>query len=102
MGGATNTGKTWTWGPEAAEESLNMLIERRAWEAADANHAARAWAESGRNYDLAQASERRRAWVQYHREQAARCRAALTALIAHHEAAAASLAREAGGDPDGY
>lgn len=98
MSGATNAGKTWTWGVEAAEESINTLIERRAKEAGDANHYAQAWAESARRYNLRAAAQRRQEWVEWHRAQAERHRATLTDLIAHHEAAAAELGA---GDPDG-
>jgi acyl-CoA reductase-like NAD-dependent aldehyde dehydrogenase len=96
-----NAGKTWDWSPDAVEEDLNRLIERRAKEAEDANHAAQAWAESARRYNLAHSAERRAAWVQYHRQQAERHRAALAALVARHEAAAAHLAADGGGGPDG-
>ncbi len=44
-----------------------------------------------RSRDAIRAAETRRAWSQWHRAQAARHRAALTDLIAHHEAEAARL-----------
>ncbi len=92
-----NQGKTWDWSAEAVEEDLNRLIERRAKEADDADHASQAWAESAMRYNLAHSADRRRQWVQYHRQQAERHRAALAALVARHEAAADRLASEAGG-----
>jgi leucyl aminopeptidase (aminopeptidase T) len=102
LGGATNTGKTWDWSAEAVEEDLNRLIEKRAREAGAAHERSRMWAESVRRYNLAHSADRRREWVQYHRQQAERHRAALAALVARHEAAAAALlAADGGGDPYG-
>jgi hypothetical protein len=60
------TRKGGTIGAEAAENQLNVLIERRAREAQDANHAARVWAESLEGYNLAAAQERRQAWLRHH------------------------------------
>jgi hypothetical protein len=52
---------------EAVENEINAFIEKRAREARDANWAARQWSESLRSYNLREASERRRAWVIFHR-----------------------------------
>jgi hypothetical protein len=49
------------------------------------------WAESVRRYNLGRAADRRAAWVEYHRQQAARHRATLEQLIQHHEAAVLRL-----------
>jgi hypothetical protein len=40
VGGATNTGKMWKWSPEAAENEINTLTERRATGAKLANERA--------------------------------------------------------------
>ena len=97
LGGSVNTGKNRVWSVEGVEAELDALIEKRAREAGAAHEQSRMWAESVRRYNLGQAAERRRAWVQYHRQQAERHRAALAALVARHEAAADRLASEAGG-----
>lgn len=97
-----NQGKTWDWSVEAVEEDLNRLIERRAGEADAACERSRMWTDSVRRYNLALRAERRRAWVEFHRQQAERHRVALAALVARHEAAAAALlAADGGGDPYG-
>ncbi len=51
---------------DAAEESLNRLIERRAEEADEASRVHAAWAESVRAFDLRAQAERRREWTRYH------------------------------------
>jgi hypothetical protein len=95
LGGATNTGKTWSWGPDAAEESLNTLIERRAKEADDANHYAQAWAESVRRYNLRVVAERRQAWVEFH----ARLAATHQRIAEEHQGQAERLAGGGGRGP---
>lgn len=52
---------------DAAEESLNALIERRAQEAEEANRAEAAWAESVRTYNFKRLAERLEEWRAYHR-----------------------------------
>ena len=96
MGGSTN-GKNRTWTVEGVEKELDALIERRAQEAGEANYHAQAWSESARRYDRARAAQMRAARIEFHRDQAARLRATMTALADEHEAAAAALAAEAGG-----
>lgn len=93
MGGATNTGKTWTWGPDAAEESLDRLIEKRAGEAGAANERAQMWAESVRRYNLRSQAERRRAWIDFHRD----LERLHKNLADEHRQKAAALAAEGGG-----
>jgi hypothetical protein len=61
------TRKGGTLSAEAAENQLNVLIERRSKERDEANWAARAWAESARRYNLRQAAKRRREWIAFHR-----------------------------------
>jgi hypothetical protein len=93
LGGSVNTGKTWSWGTDAAEESLNTLIERRAKEAGEANHAARSWAESVRRYNLRSQAELREQWRRFHNDMS-RVHAR---IAAEHEAKAAALTSEGGG-----
>jgi hypothetical protein len=97
VGGATNKGKTWSWGVEAAENQLNTLIERRAREADEANYRARAWAESVEKYNLRCAAQRREEWIVYHRAKAARLRSTMGALASEHERAASELEAGEGG-----
>ncbi len=49
------------------------------------------WAESVRRYNLRRTADRRLAWAEHHRQQAARLRRTLEGLIARHEAQAAQL-----------
>ena len=56
---------------ERGEAQLDALIDRRALEAEAANWEASAWAESAQRYDLRRAEELRRAWINWHRRQAA-------------------------------
>ena len=60
------TRKGGTIGVEAAEHQLDILIERRPKEVQDANHHARAWAQSLEGYNLAAARERREQWIRFH------------------------------------
>jgi hypothetical protein len=84
------TRKGGTFSVEAAENQLNILIERRAKEADDANHYVRAWAESVRRYDLRAAAERRRQWIQFHNDM----ERLHSNLAGEHREKAAALASE--------
>ena len=78
---------------DAAEESLNALIERRAQEAEEANRAEAAWAESVLRFDARARAERRREWIDYHNDLA-RLHAQ---LAAEHEQKVLQLIDEGGG-----
>jgi hypothetical protein len=91
LGGAPNTGNTWDWSPDAVEEELDRLIERRAKEADDANRFAQAWAESVRRYNVRAQAERRQAWIAFHRDLE---RLHKSLADEHRQKAAALLASE--------
>src|SRR5829696_6209486 len=73
------------WSTEAVDEDLVRLIERRSRRDPDHDELEPSYAESVRRYNARRADEMRAAWCEYHLEQAARHRAVLEALIAHHE-----------------
>ena len=79
---------------ERTEAELAAMIERRH-EARVRDEGERpaeeAWMESERRHSARRREENDAAWCQYHREQAARHRRNLEALIRRHEAAAARL-----------
>jgi len=71
-----------------ASEALDLLIERRDRERrkSEGERAEEmAWKESVRRYDAKRNTQLSSAWGLYHQGQAQRLRAALEALIAHHE-----------------
>jgi hypothetical protein len=61
------TRKGGTISAEAAENQLNVFIERRAQQTRDANWRAKAWSADFRSYNLRQAAKRRREWIEFHR-----------------------------------
>ncbi len=73
---------------EKAERDLDVLIAKRD-KARRSDEAERAreelWAESVRRFTAARDAELRGEWYEFHTEQAARHRANLEALAAHHE-----------------
>jgi len=81
------------WSTEAVDEDLVRLIERRSRRDPDHDELEPSYAESVRRYNARRADEMRAAWCEYHLEQAARHRAVLEALIAHHETRAQELGK---------
>jgi hypothetical protein len=83
----------------ATERELDSLIRRRG-DARARDEGRRAeeelWAQSCRVHNAKREQERRAAWVGFHRAQAARHRATLTDLVAHHQAEAAKYAENNG------
>ena len=67
--------------------NLDMLIEARARQLKDEPPPP----DRQRGLDATRAARTRSAWAAWHREQAERHRAALTDLVAHHEAEAERL-----------
>lgn len=87
------------WSTDAAEESLNRLIERRAEEREEANREATAWRASEVRFRARRESEIRSQWVRYYRRQAVLFRS----LAAENEARALRLISGAeGGGGGGY
>jgi hypothetical protein len=79
---------------ESVEHELNRLIEKRdeRRRVEDGERPAEEmWRESERKYAARRREENAAAWAEYHRSQAARHRATLQDLIAHHEQAAVQL-----------
>jgi hypothetical protein len=76
----------------AAENQLNVIIERRDREAEEANTAARRWTEEIRCYNLAAQAERREQWRRCHEDLAA----IHSRIAAEHEQQAARLAETKG------
>jgi len=77
----------------AIEEDLNRLIERRAREADEANSRALQQAENAMRYNLAARAERRREWIDFHRD----LERLHKNLADEHAEKAAALAAEGGG-----
>jgi hypothetical protein len=72
---------------------LDRLISRRASQdrRPEPCEQEEIWKASGRAHNRRIREENRAAWSEYHQGQAARHRAVLAALIAHHEAEAMKL-----------
>ena len=82
-----------SWG-EAVEHELKRLIEKRHGQSAtEESHrpSEELWQASVERYNSERERKLRAAWCSYHRDQAARHRRTLEALIACHEEAAARL-----------
>jgi len=59
-----------------ADADIDLLIERRAYEAEQANREAQAWAESAQRYNLRRAADLRAEWAEFYRTQIAAAEAA--------------------------
>ena len=71
---------------EAVEKKLNNFIERRSRKGdVDPDEQEELWKASVRNYNARRDGEIRAAWIEYHRDHAARHRAILEAIVAFHE-----------------
>lgn len=75
---------------ELVERELDTMIERRSRQK-DSDEESELWKESVRCYNAGRREEMRAAWCEHHHGQAARLRAVLESLIAHHEDEAAKL-----------
>ena len=77
---------------EMVEKQLDALIQRRTGKGdVDPDEAEEIWKESERRYNDRKQQLLRNEWCEYHQGQAARHRAVLESLIAHHEEEAAKL-----------
>jgi hypothetical protein len=79
---------------EAVEYELNRLVERRHDKrTAEVRHkpSEELWQESLERYKAERDRQLRTEWAEYHQGQAARHRAVLKGLVAHHEEQAAKL-----------
>jgi hypothetical protein len=78
---------------DTVDLELDRLISRRASAvlAEDPDTKEEVWKASVRAHNRRIQEENRAAWSEYHQGQAARHRAVLAALIAHHEAEAMKL-----------
>ncbi len=78
---------------EAVDLELDRLISQRASQDTRPDPAEREelWKASVRAHKARIHEENRRAWCEYHRQQAERHRGILEALISHHERRAAEL-----------
>ena len=79
---------------EGVEHELNRLIERRHDQrTAEEWHkpSEELWQESVERYNAERDRQLRTEWTEYHQGQAARHRAVLKGLIAHHDEQAAKL-----------
>ena len=86
---------------DVADRELEGMIERRSRSGeVDPGEQEELWKASVRAYNARKQEEMRAAWSEHHQEQAARLRAALQDLIAHHEEAAERY-RTNGVDNDG-
>ena len=83
------------WSADTVDAELDRLISRRASQDRrpdpDAEH--ELWKASVRAYTGRKSEEMRSAWCEYHQGQAARHRAVLEQLIAHHETRAQELGK---------
>jgi len=81
------------WSAEAVDEELDRLISRRASQdhREDPDEQEEIWKASVRAHNRRIQEENRAAWCEYHRLQAARLRANLEELIAHHTVQAQKL-----------
>jgi hypothetical protein len=78
---------------ELVEKELDAMIERRFRKGeVDPDEREELWKESVRSYTARKRQEKRAAWCEHHRGQAARLRTTLEALIARHEDEAERLA----------
>ncbi len=75
---------------------LSRLIERRAESNPDPDELEPGYTESVRRFNARRREENRQAWADFHEGQAARLRAVLEGLIAHHEARAAAYSEQIG------
>jgi hypothetical protein len=78
---------------EAVEGELDRLIERRSRQK-DPDEESALWSESVRAYEEKRRQMARLEWHAFHCGQAARHRAVLESLVAHHEEQAALLEDE--------
>ncbi len=77
---------------EMVEKQLDAMIQHRARKGdLDPDEREEIWKASVRAYTARRREEMRAAWHEYHQGQAARHRAVLKGLIAHHEEEAAKL-----------
>ncbi len=79
---------------ETVEAELVRMIEKRSRKEPDRDEREEAWKESVRTYNASREAERRVAWSDYHRGQAARLRRVMTNLVEHHENRARQLSSE--------
>ena len=73
---------------EVVDSDLEKLISRRHEQRVKAEgerDEEAVWKESTRRYNAARDEEMRRAWCEYHQEQAERHRGVLKSLVAYHE-----------------
>jgi hypothetical protein len=77
---------------EMVEKELDAMIQRRARKGdVDPDEIEPGYVESVRRFNARREQEMRTAWRAYHQGQAARHRAVLEGLIAHHERRAETL-----------
>jgi len=78
---------------DTVDLELDRLISRRTSQdlRPDPDEQEELWKQSVRTHNSRRREEIRAAWCEHHREQAARLRAVLEALITSHEARAAKL-----------
>ena len=83
------------WSADAVDEELDRLISRRASQdrREDPDELEPGYVESGRRYNARIHEENRQAWAAFHEGHAARLRANLEELIAHHTMQAQKLAK---------
>ena len=79
---------------ERADIELSRLIEKRHDPRDGEALLEPSYAESVRRYNAHREAENRRAWADYHRQQAERIRSLLSGLIASHEERALKLLEE--------
>ena len=73
-----------------ADESLDFLIAQRAEQLEEQRRTEASWAASARQFNLAAAAERKRAWARYHLD----LQRIHTQLAAEHQQKAAALIDE--------
>jgi len=73
------------------DRELSRLIEKRADNNPDPDETEPGYVESVRRFNARRREENRAAWCDYHRQQAARHRGILEALVSYHERRAMEL-----------
>ena len=79
---------------DSVADEIDRLIERRGKGAKKENVEEMLWKDSARRHHEAIRRRNKALWDGWHMDQGERHRSALTALIDHHEAQAASLCQE--------